>query len=59
MTKKGFTIEKKMIAQVRYYETLYKISDERGETIFTGSEEMAKKLLKILRADALKRKAKR
>jgi len=54
-----FTIEKKMYAQVRYFETLYKIKDADGEVIFTGSEEMAKKLLKILGTQKPKRKARK
>ncbi len=53
--KKQFSLEKKMIAQVRYYETLYAIRDEKGETIFTGSEELANKLLKILKREAVKK----
>lgn len=42
------TIEKKIIAQVRFYETLYVVRDHRGEPIFTGSEETAKRIQKIL-----------
>lgn len=46
--KPKFTIEKKLIAQVRFYEELFKIYDQNGEQIFTGSERMAKKILKML-----------
>ncbi len=54
--KKQFKLEKKMIAQVRYYEILHVIRDEKGETIFTGSEELAKKLIKILKHEAAAKK---
>lgn len=46
-----FTVEKKLIAQVRYYETLYLVRDEKGERIFTGSEAMAKRVLRLLNGD--------
>lgn len=49
--KKTYTVEKKMIAQVRFFEVLYKIRDDRGETIFTGSEEMAKKIMRLLKQE--------
>ncbi len=45
---KPFTIEKKLIAAVRYYETLYLIHDDKGERIYTGSEESAKRILALL-----------
>lgn len=54
--KKKFTLEKKMIAQVRYYEKLYLVRDERGERIYTGSEETAKKILRMLNTEKAKRK---
>lgn len=57
--KKKFALEKKMFVKVRYYETLHCIQDEYGETIFTGSEETAKRLLAILKRDAMSRKAKK
>jgi hypothetical protein len=47
MSKK-YTIEKKMIAQVRCYETLYIIHDERGERIYTGSQEAATRIAAVL-----------
>lgn len=50
--KPKFTIEKKLIAQVRFYETLYLVRDNRGERIYTGSEETARKILKVLNAQA-------
>lgn len=34
-----FTLEKKMVAQVRYYETLYVIRDGQGERVYTGTDE--------------------
>lgn len=48
--KPKFTLEKKLIAQVRFYETLYLVRDDRGERIYTGSEETARKILKVLNA---------
>jgi hypothetical protein len=51
MKPKKYTLEKKLIAQVRFYETLYKIRDDKGETIFTGSEETAKKILRLLKSE--------
>lgn len=48
MTKKPFKLEKKLIASVRYYETLYLIHDTQGERVYTGSEESARKILKLL-----------
>lgn len=57
--KKPFKIEQKTFVKVRYYETLHCIQDEYGETIFTGSEETAKRLLAILKRDAAKRKARK
>lgn len=59
MKKSKFTIEKKMIAQVRFYETLYKIRDEKGEAIYTGSEEAAKKILRILNSQGKSLKARK
>jgi hypothetical protein len=55
--KSKFRIEKKLIAQVRFYEELHCIRDQNGETIFAGTPEMAQKILKMLNAQ--KRKAKR
>jgi hypothetical protein len=55
--KKKFTLEKKMIAQVKFYETLYLIHDEHGQRIYTGSEESAKKILTMLNSKKVKRKA--
>jgi hypothetical protein len=53
--KKKYLIEKKLIAQVRFYEELYVIKDEKGETIFTGREETAKKIQKLLEQQAIRR----
>lgn len=55
--KKKYSIDTKIIAQVKYFETLHVIKDDKGETLFTGSEIFAKKLLKILNAE--KRKARK
>lgn len=46
--KKAFTLEKKLVATVRYYETLYLVHDSKGERIYTGSEETAKRILAAL-----------
>lgn len=48
--KPKFRLEKKLIAQVRFYETLYLVRDDRGERIYTGSEETARRILKALNA---------
>jgi hypothetical protein len=36
---KRFSLEKKMVVQVRYYETMYLIHDRHGERVFAGTEE--------------------
>lgn len=47
--KKKFTIEKKMVAQVRYYERLFIIRDEDGERVYTGADEKkARQILAVL-----------
>lgn len=51
-----FTVERKLIAQIRFFETLHVIRDERGETIFTGSEEMAARILKVLKGDRIRKR---
>lgn len=48
MKQKRFTLEKKLIVQVKYFEELWVIRDQYGEKIFLGTEETAKKFLKIL-----------
>jgi len=48
--KPRFTVEKKTVVQIRYYETMYLIHDGNGERIFAGSEESAKRVLKLLNA---------
>lgn len=55
---KRFSLEKKLIAQVKYYEELFVITDLNGEKIFVGNEETAKKYLKILNAGLKKGKKK-
>lgn len=52
-------IEKVVVAKVVYYETLHVIRDERGEQIFVGSEETAKRVAKLLKKQRPKRKKKR
>lgn len=64
MASKPFTAEKKVFAQVRFFEELYIIKDQNGETLFTGTEEMRDKILKLLNRDrksgkGRKRKARR
>lgn len=46
--KPKFTMEKKLYAQVRFYETLHLIRDAKGERIYTGSAETARKVLRAL-----------
>lgn len=36
---KNFTIEKKMVVQIRYYEHMYLIHDRKGERIYAGTDE--------------------
>jgi hypothetical protein len=43
-----FTIEKKLFAQVRFYETLYLVKDAKGERVYTGSKETARKVQRVL-----------
>lgn len=52
MKKAKFTLQKKLIGQVRYYEELYLITNiENGDKIFaSGSQLTAEKYLKILNA---------
>lgn len=52
MKKKMYKLEKMIYVQFRYYETMYKIKDQNGEVIFTGSEEMAKKLTRVLERES-------
>lgn len=53
--KQRFTIEKKLFAQVRFYETLYLVKDAKGERVYTGSEEMARKIHRVLNDSAVRR----
>jgi hypothetical protein len=46
---KVFSVEKKLVAQIRFYEELHVIKDENGETLFVGTEAMTKRILKALR----------
>lgn len=52
------TIEKKVIAQVRFYETLYVVRDKNGEVIFTGSQETAKRIQRLLSSSIKREKRK-
>lgn len=55
MKKRVFTVEKTFVAQVKYYETLHVIRDENGQAVYTGTEEMAAKVLRLLKADRKKK----
>ena len=50
MKRPKFKLEKKFVAQVKFYEVLFKITDDKGEAIYVGSEESAKKVLRALNA---------
>lgn len=52
---KKFNIEKKLAVQVKYFEELYLIKDASGEVIFTGTPEMAKKIMRLLKKPTKKR----
>jgi len=56
--KPRFQMERKLIAQVRYYEELFVITDINGEKIFVGNKATADKYLKILNASLKKGKKK-
>ncbi len=44
-----FRLEEKIIAQVKYYEWFYVITDDKGDRLYTGTDEKtAKLILKIL-----------
>lgn len=43
--------ERKMHAQLRFFEVLHIIKDSNGEVIFTGSKIMADKILRMLNRD--------
>lgn len=48
-----FILEKKLVAQVRYYEHMYLIRDKAGQRVYTGTDEKtAKSILRILNACA-------
>lgn len=55
MSKRKLELGKVMVAQVRFYETLHTITDERGEQIFVGSEEMAGRVKRLLERDERRR----
>lgn len=56
MKQKRFTIEKKMVATVRYYETLYLVRDVKGERVFTGSEALATRIARLLNGDRARKR---
>jgi hypothetical protein len=43
-----FTMEKKLVVQVRYYEHLFIIRDGEGERVFTGSDEKIARRVKAV-----------
>lgn len=46
-----FRLEKKLVVKVKYYEHLYFIRDEQGETLFAGADETrAKEICTALNA---------
>lgn len=49
--KPRFHLEKKVYAQVRFFEELTLIKDDHGEVLFTGSKIMADKILRMLNRD--------
>lgn len=51
-------LTKLTVARVQYYETLHVIEDGKGERIFIGSEETAKRVLKLLKQQARKPRGK-
>lgn len=54
---KRFTLTKKLVAQVRFYEQLYMISDTQGVRVYTGTDAAkAKEILAALNAYYVKRK---
>lgn len=58
--RRPFTLEKKLVVQVRYYEHLYMVSDKHGTRVYTGTDEkLAKTVLGILNGDAARQKRKR
>lgn len=49
MNRRRFTLEKKMVVQVRYYEYMYVVRDGKGERIYTGTDEkFAKHVVRLL-----------
>jgi hypothetical protein len=58
--KARFKLSKKLVAVVRYYETMYMISDQQGERIYTGNDEKtANAVLRILNGRAVRERKKR
>ena len=43
--KARFSMERKMVVQVRYYDYLYVIRDKSGERVYTGPDEKTAKLI--------------
>lgn len=54
-----FTLSKKLVVQVKYYEQMFTISDSDGVRIYTGSDEKkAREILAALRGYYGKRRCK-
>lgn len=51
MIKKRYSTEKKVYAQLRFFEELHIIKDAQGEILFTGNAVAAQKILKLLNQD--------
>lgn len=45
---KRFQIERKLLAQVRYYEEVFIVRGSDGERVYTGTEETAKRIQRLL-----------
>lgn len=53
-----FRLDRKTVVKVRYYETMYFITDSNHERVFTGSDKVtAEKILKALNREHLTRPA--
>lgn len=51
----AFTVQRVLVGQVKYFEALHVIRSAAGEVLFTGSEETAKKVLRLLNGEKRKR----
>lgn len=58
MTKPRFKMSTKMVGVIRYFETMYLITDKYGSVVFTGNDEdIAKQILGTLNGTRAKRNA--